>query len=161
VEEVVNMHRAQIVTFGGLHGIRDIGLLGSAINTPQASFGGVFLHADIPSQAAAYLYHIVKNHPFLDENKRTGALSTIVFLKTNDMITPWSNDALSEKTESVLNTDKDDQATRTGIIKAIGSKVDRSFEVGKRALFNKYAGACYKDNIFLMKQNEILALIEE
>jgi death-on-curing protein len=96
LEEVVNIHRAQIVAFGGLHGIRDIGLLESAVNTSQASFGGELLHEDVPSQAAAYLYHIVKNHPFLDGNKRTGVLSAMVFLEANDITTPWSNDELFE-----------------------------------------------------------------
>jgi death on curing protein len=98
VEEVVLIHEAQINENGGLHGIRDAGLLDSAVNAPQASFGGEYLYEDIPAQAAAYLYHIVKNHPFLDGNKRTGAAATLIFLKMNGVRTPWSDDEFFELT---------------------------------------------------------------
>jgi len=50
---------------------------------PQASFGGEFLHKDLFEMAAAYLYHIVQNHPFVDGNKRTGAAVAIIFLAMN------------------------------------------------------------------------------
>ncbi len=104
IEEIMRIHAAQISEHGGLHGIRDIGLLDSAINAPQASFGGEFLYEDIPAQAAAYLYHLVKNHPFLDGNKRTGIVSTIIFLKTNNISITWSNDELFELTMHVATS---------------------------------------------------------
>lgn len=69
--------------YGGSDGIRDHGLLESAIATPLASFGGECVHADIFEMAAAYVFHIVKNHPFIDGNKRTGAMAAFVFLKLN------------------------------------------------------------------------------
>jgi len=85
INEVLEIHHDQIERYGGSHGIRDIGLLSSAIAQPSASFGGQFLHEDISTMAAAYLYHIVKNHPFIDGNKRTGAVAAVVFLALNDV----------------------------------------------------------------------------
>ncbi|HPI76797.1 MAG TPA: type II toxin-antitoxin system death-on-curing family toxin, partial [bacterium] len=52
---------------------------------PAASFGDKFLHEDIFEMAAAYLFHIVKNHPFVDGNKRVGAVASLVFLIMNDI----------------------------------------------------------------------------
>lgn len=69
--------------YGGSDGIRDNGLLESAVATPQASFGGEYVHGTIFEMAAAYLFHIVKNHPFIDGNKRAGAMAAFVFLKLN------------------------------------------------------------------------------
>ena len=70
---VLRIHLSLIERYGGEPGVRDIGLLHSAIAMPQASFGGEFLHEDLFEKAAAYLFHIVQNHPFMDGNKRTGA----------------------------------------------------------------------------------------
>ena len=67
--DLLRLHTDQITRYGGDPGIRDLGLLGSAIAQPQAGFGGQFLHADIFEMAAAYLFHIVQNHPCLDGNK--------------------------------------------------------------------------------------------
>ena len=81
--EVAAIHEEQIRRFGGSFGIRDQGLLEAAINMPQASFGGQFLHEDLQGMAAAYLFHLVANHPFIDGNKRVGAASADVFLGMN------------------------------------------------------------------------------
>ena len=85
IDHAVRLHRSLIETYGGTDGIRDAGLLHSAIATPQAAFGGNYLHGDLFEMAAAYLYHIVQNHPFLDGNKRAGAAAAIVFLELNDI----------------------------------------------------------------------------
>ncbi len=85
IDHTMRLHRNLIEVYGGSEGIRDVGLLHSAIATPQASFGGEFLHRDLFEMAAAYLYHIVQNHPFMDGNKRTGAAAAIIFLSMNDM----------------------------------------------------------------------------
>ena len=82
-ERVLRLHAELIGKYGGTPGVRDPGLLESAIAMPQSSFGGQFLHGDVVEMAAAYLFHIVQNHPFLDGNKRTGAASAIVFLAIN------------------------------------------------------------------------------
>jgi death-on-curing protein len=60
-----------------------LGLLESALAQPRAMFGGEYAHADLAEMAAAYLFHVAKNHPFVDGNKRVAALAAIVFLDTN------------------------------------------------------------------------------
>ena len=81
--EVLEIHQDQIARYGGDPGLRDMGLLKSALGMPAATFGGEFLHTDMFQMAAAYLYHLVKNHPFIDGNKRVGAVAAIVFLTLN------------------------------------------------------------------------------
>ena len=80
---VLSIHARQIERFGGTPGVRDEGLLESALAQPQATFGGDFLHPTISEQAAAYLYHIAMNHPFIDGNKRTAFAVTDTFLRLN------------------------------------------------------------------------------
>jgi death-on-curing protein len=84
LDDILESHQNQIDTYGGSHGIRDIGLLESAIAQPEASFGGQYLHADLFEMAAAYLYHLVMNHPFVDGNKRIGLEASLIFLEIND-----------------------------------------------------------------------------
>ncbi len=84
LDDILESHLNQIDTYGGAHGIRDIGLLESAIAQLEASFGGQYLHADIFEMAAAYLYHLVMNHPFVDGNKRVGLEAALIFLEIND-----------------------------------------------------------------------------
>jgi death-on-curing protein len=83
--EVLEIHRDQIERYGGQPGIRDPGLLRSALAMPAAGFGGQYLHEDPVEMAAAYLFHIARNHPFIDGNKRTGAVAALVFLSLNDL----------------------------------------------------------------------------
>ena len=64
ISHVPRTHVSLIEKYGGETGVRDVGLLHSAIAMPQASFGGEFLHKDIFEMAAAYFFHIVQNHPF-------------------------------------------------------------------------------------------------
>ena len=85
LDDVIEIHREMIARYGGSDGIRDKGLLESAVATAQAGFGGDYVHTDIFEMAAAYLFHIVKNHPFIDGNKRTGAMAAFVFLKLNKL----------------------------------------------------------------------------
>jgi len=83
LDEVLELHADQISSFGGTPGVRDEGLLESALAQPQATFGGDFLHPTISEQAAAYLYHIAMNHPFIDGNKRRAFAVTDTFLRLN------------------------------------------------------------------------------
>ena len=80
LDEVIEIHNDQIKQYGGHPGILDIELLKSAIAMPAATFDGNYLHTDIYDMAAAYLFHIVRDHPFIDGNKRTGAVAAVVFL---------------------------------------------------------------------------------
>ena len=84
LDDIIESHQNQIDTYGGSDGIRDIGLLESAIAQPEASFGGEYLHADIFEMAAAYVYHLVMNHPFVDGNKRVGLEAALIFLEINN-----------------------------------------------------------------------------
>ncbi len=83
IQDVLSLHADQVALYGGECGVRDVGLLESAIAQPQAMFGGEYLYKDIFEMAAAYMFHIVQNHPFLDGNKRTGAVVAMVFLDIN------------------------------------------------------------------------------
>ncbi|MFL5293347.1 MAG: type II toxin-antitoxin system death-on-curing family toxin [Myxococcales bacterium] len=83
VDDVLALHERQIAEFGGSPGIRDLGLLESAVAMPQATFGGGFVHDSPFAQAAAYAFHIAQNEPFIDGNKRTGLGAALVFLRLN------------------------------------------------------------------------------
>lgn len=77
------IHSRQIERFGGTAGVRDYGLMDSALAQPQATFGGQRLHPTLAEQAAAYLYHLAKNHPFVDGNKRTAFAVMDTFVRLN------------------------------------------------------------------------------
>jgi death-on-curing protein len=81
--QVIEIQHDQIVRYGGESGTRDTGLLKSALAMPSATFDGEFLHHDIFEMAAAYLFHIVQNHPFVDGNKRVGVVAAGAFLILN------------------------------------------------------------------------------
>lgn len=94
VDDVLALHEEGLAAFGGSAGVRDPGLLASAVATPQASFGGELLHADLFAMAAAYAFHLAQNQPFVDGNKRTAILAAIVFLDLNGVEIPEATDAL-------------------------------------------------------------------
>jgi death-on-curing protein len=84
LSEVLLILENQIRTYGGIYGVRDLNLVSSAINMPQSSFDGEYLHKTIPAMAAAYAYHLCQNHPFIDGNKRVALASSLVFLDINE-----------------------------------------------------------------------------
>jgi death-on-curing protein len=94
LDEALAIHAHQIARYGGALGIRDQGLLESALAMPAATFGGEHLHPSLPEQAAAYLFHLVKNHPFVDGNKRVGLACSLVFLRLNGIRVRASDDDL-------------------------------------------------------------------
>ena len=96
IEDVLTIHADQILHYGGSAGIRDKGLLESAVAMPKASFGGQFAHQGIYEMAGAYLFHIVMNHPFVDGNKRTGMVCAIAFFKLNGIQIKPDNEAFVE-----------------------------------------------------------------
>ena len=83
LDEALLIHADQVRRYGGKHGIRDLGLLSSALAMPEASFGGLYLHTSLAEMAAAYLFHIAQNHPFLDGNKRAALAAALTFLWLN------------------------------------------------------------------------------
>ena len=103
--EVLEIHQDQTARYGGTSGIRDTGLLTSALAMPSATFGGEFLHTDLYEMAAAYLFHLVKNHPFLDGNKRTGAVTALVFLELNGWSFDAPEDSFAEMVLAVARSD--------------------------------------------------------
>ena len=84
VDIVEEIHAEAIRQFGGLDGVRDRALLESAVAAPQATFGGESVFTDIVDVAAAYLFYLCRNHPFLDGNKRAALGACLVFLQLND-----------------------------------------------------------------------------
>lgn len=81
--EVLELHRRLLEQSGGASGVRDLGLLQSALAQPAATFGGADLHPTIIEKAAAFGFAIVANHPFVDGNKRVGHAAMEVFLVLN------------------------------------------------------------------------------
>ncbi len=82
-DEVLANHLVQNDLYGGSLGISEPGLLRSALAQPSASFGGKWLYADLYEMAAAYLFSLVMNHPFVDGNKRVGTMVALSFLDLN------------------------------------------------------------------------------
>ncbi len=83
LEQIIELHDALIEKFGGLRGIRERGLLESAVTAPMMAVFGEELHKTIYNKAAAYLFYIAKNHAFLDGNKRTASAAALAFLRAN------------------------------------------------------------------------------
>ena len=81
--EVLDFHMEQIELYGGNHGVRDMGLLESALAMPMSGVGDSYFHSFPFEMAAAYMFHIVQNHPFIDGNKRTGLATCLYFLELN------------------------------------------------------------------------------
>lgn len=100
-EQALFIHAEQIAAFGGSPGVRDLALLDSALAQPQATFFGKFLHADLHEMAAAYLFHIAKNHPFVDGNKRVAAEAALVFLQMNGLADTASDELIANLTLAV------------------------------------------------------------
>jgi len=113
LDEVLEIHHDQLARYGGAAGVRDLGLLQSALAQPQATFSGRFLHADLFEMAAAYLFHLVQNHAFLDGNKRAGTVAAIVFLRMNEQELKVTNDELESLVLSVAQSQVDKAAITT------------------------------------------------
>jgi death on curing protein len=92
--EILEIHQQQVDFYGGSAGLRDPGGLESACATPEATFGGEYLHPTIPAMAAAYLFHLCQGHPFIDGNKRTSANAAITFVFVNDWEPLFDEDEL-------------------------------------------------------------------
>lgn len=82
-EQVLFIHARVVSATGGSHGVRDLGLLQSALARPSAAFEGNEMYPDVFSKAAALMHSLIKNHPFLDGNKRTSIVCAGIFLRLN------------------------------------------------------------------------------
>lgn len=110
--EILLIHQDQLERYGGTSGIRDIGLLQSAAAMPRAGIAERYLHEDVFEMAAAYLYHIVRDHPFVDGNKRTGAVAALVFLAMNEVEIAVDEDEL----EKVVRLVAEGSSTKSEIV---------------------------------------------
>ena len=110
LDEVLHIHQDQVQRYGGDPGIRDGGALLSAIAMPQVTYDQAHLHQNLFEMAAAYLFHIVQNHPFIDGNKRTGTVAAIVFLSINDVEIDVDEDELAEFVFAVARGEVDKPA---------------------------------------------------
>jgi len=113
VDVVLAMHQRQLDRFGGGEGLRDRGLLESAVAQPQASFGGTYAHDGLFAMAAAYLFHIVSNHPFVDGNKRAGLLAAQAFLDVNGVTLERDSEAFFTLTMAAARAHRRSQAIAT------------------------------------------------
>jgi death-on-curing protein len=86
IASVKAIHEEVLRAHGGSAGLRDEGLLESALAAPQATFGGEPIMSDPIEVAAAYLFYLCNNHPFVDGNKRTALAACLVFLRENDLL---------------------------------------------------------------------------
>jgi len=111
--EILLIHRDQLERYGGSAGVRDVAILQSATAMPRAGIADRYLHENIFEMAAAYLYYIVRDHSFVDGNKRTGAVAALVFLVMNDIDILVDEDGLETMVRSVAEgtTTKADVAT--------------------------------------------------
>ncbi len=105
VDDVLAIQENTIAVEGGLGGLRDAGLLESAVLMPQQRFSGEYLHVDLAAMAAAHLFHIAQNHAFQDGNKRTAALATLVFLSINGVESLPTPEALDRMTLAVASSE--------------------------------------------------------
>ena len=120
LDELLTIHRNQIERYGGSPGVRDIGLLQSAIAMPASTFDNEFLHRGLAAMAAAYLFHIVSNHPFIDGNKRVGATATAVFLTLNSVELDAPEDEFEALVMAVAKGESDKDAVAGFLRRHIG-----------------------------------------
>jgi death-on-curing protein len=110
VEQVLLLHEKLILAFGGPAGLRDRAALESAVARPQATFGGEDLHPDLPAKAAALMHSLVANHPFVDGNKRVGAMAAELFLAVNRIRLIASDEELVSTTLAVARGEVSSEA---------------------------------------------------
>ena len=101
LDEVLAIHAHQIQRYGGALGLRDRGLLESALGMPRATFAGEDLHSSLTEKGAAYLFHLLRNHPFIDGNKRAGLACCLVFLRLNGVAIRATDDELVDLVAAV------------------------------------------------------------
>ena len=101
--QILLLHSELAEVSGGSSELRDEGLLDSAISAPFQSFGGIDLYPDIILKAARLGFGLIKNHPFVDGNKRIGAHAMIAFLEVNSISLEYEDDELIEIILSVAS----------------------------------------------------------
>ena len=106
--QILMLHSTLVAQSGGMDGLRDEGLLESAINTPLQTFAGQELYPTVLEKAARLGYGLIHNHPFLDGNKRIGAHAMLVFLDINNITLSYEDDDLIAAILRVASGDMDE-----------------------------------------------------
>jgi death-on-curing protein len=119
VDIVREIHARAIESFGGSDGVRDLALLESAVAAPQASFGGKSPYQDLPEVAAAYLFYLCRNHPFIDGNKRAALGACLVFLRLNEIEPDKDGPEWEQLTLDVASSALDREGTTTRLRKLL------------------------------------------
>lgn len=117
LSQVIQLHTILILETGGSEGLRDEGLLDSALNSPFQSFEGEDLYKTVPAKAARLGFSLVNNHAFIDGNKRVGLLVMLTFLEMNGIIIDCSDDELIELGLGLASGEIDDQELLSWIIR--------------------------------------------
>ncbi len=102
-EQVLFLHARLIQETGGSHGVRGVGLLESAVARPQATFDGEELYTDVFTKAAVLSESLMRNHPFVDGNKRTSIAAAALFIYRNGLRLTASNKELESVTQMVAH----------------------------------------------------------
>ncbi len=131
VQDVILIHADTIEHEGGLAGIRDHGLLESAVMMSREQFDQAYLHRTLAEQAAAYLFHICRNHPFNDGNKRTAVMAALMFLNVNSVDSLPKSGAL-EKLTMACAASKIDKSEVTAFFREHMRKAKRRTKRGRR-----------------------------
>lgn len=118
VEDVLQLHDDQLERFGGSAGIRDRGVLESAVAVAKATFDGKLLHGDIFEMAAAYAFHIAENQPFLDGNKRSGLDAALVFLDVNGWLVLDPDERLPIQNHTIVSPCKAPSTLKSRVTRA-------------------------------------------
>ena len=103
-EQVLFIHYRLVGETGGEHGVRDLGLLESAVARPQATFDQQELYPDLFEKAAAFMESLINNHPFVDGNQRTGIACAVLFLQQNGISFSAKNADLEKFTLRVASS---------------------------------------------------------
>ena len=119
VDMVQEIHAAAIGQFGGSDGVRELALLESAVAAPQATFSGESPYKDIPEVAAACLFYLCKNHPFVDGNKRAALGACLVFLRLNDFEPQPDGPQWEELTMAIAANELDREQTTDRLRKLV------------------------------------------
>jgi len=107
IEQIEELRKIQIETYGGSSGCRDSGGLEAAVARPMMTFGGEDLYPDVAPKAAALMHSLVANHPFVDGNKRVGAHASLVFIELNEWSTTMTPQELEDMTMDVARGNVD------------------------------------------------------
>ena len=118
--QILFLHSALIAESGGSDGIRDEGLLDSSINTPFQTFSGQDLYPTVLEKAVRLGFGLIRNHPFIDGNKRIGTHAMLVFLNLNSITLSYEDDELISTIMSVAS----DKLDADGLLKWIQQHID-------------------------------------